>query len=443
MQMSATLIFAMIMAGFGLLLAVYFWPSIALGIFIAIPLVKPAMVMRFNFMTGTIGYMFDTGIVVMAMIGITIYLFRTGQGVRILIPKSFWFCWLMLSILVWLRLPASRDPVSGFTRAMLFSIYNTCVLILGALCGSSTKSILKLTSSLITIGLIGTFALLIYGKPSHDYESARMTVAGAQVLALGDSIAYAVIVIMVFWLSKRRYILRKGAFILAGFALFAILLAGHRGALVGLAVTFLFIAIAYRKTHSVWTIVGGLILALILGFAVHHFFTTSAQASRFSQERVVQGIMDRVFRVKSALSEWSRSPVFGTGTGDTSFQISGTVGSKLHPHNIYLEILNELGVVGFVLYMGLFVHSLKIFKTAISYRRDNIIPREFLVAIASGLLYHILFGLKTSSYAGSFMLYFFMGASISLANYSCQQESLQVEQEYYDQMYLQEYDIEQ
>lgn len=112
--------------------------------------------------------------------------------------------------------------------------------------------------------------------------------------------------------------------------------------------------------------------------------------------------------MKDTLSEWCKSPIFGTGTGDTSFQLTGMVGEKKYPHNIYLEILNELGVVGFMFYMCLFAHSLKVFKAAISYRLNNLIPRELLVVVASGLLYHILFGFKTSTYAASFMLYFFL-----------------------------------
>ena len=140
MQINMVLIFVLMMVGFGLLVTIYFWPSVALGIFIAIPLVKPAMVMRFPFFRGTFGYIFDTSIVIIAMLALVIYLMKTGQGIRLLIPKSFWLCWFVLSVLVWMLLPASRDTVTGFQKAMLFSVYSTLVILLGALCGSSTES---------------------------------------------------------------------------------------------------------------------------------------------------------------------------------------------------------------------------------------------------------------------------------------------------------------
>jgi Kef-type K+ transport system membrane component KefB len=118
--------------------------------------------------------------------------------------------------------------------------------------------------------------------------------------------------------------------------------------------------------------------------------------------------------VQSTLSEWVKSPIFGTGTGDTSYQLTGDVGLKQYPHNIYLEILSELGIVGFIFYIGLFLHTVPVFKAAFSYKQDDLIQRDYLVVLAAGLAYHILFGVKTGSYAGSFMLYFFMGASIGM-----------------------------
>jgi len=81
---------------------------------------------------------------------------------------------------------------------------------------------------------------------------------------------------------------------------------------------------------------------------------------------------------------------------------------------LYLEMLNELGIVGFVFYIGLLTYSLKVIKAALSYQSDNVIPREFLVVIATGLMYELLLGTKGGSYGGCVMLYFFLGAGLSL-----------------------------
>ena len=105
--------------------------------------------------------------------------------------------------------------------------------------------------------------------------------------------------------------------------------------------------------------------------------------------------------------------------------------------------LNELGIVGFIFYMALVVYTLRAFKAALSYKSHGLVPKDLLVINIAGLLYHILFGFKTSTYAGSFMLYFFMGASLSLTQFSRQQERLEFEQAYYEPADLQQDYFEQ
>lgn len=407
------LIFVLIVLGVGVLAVIYFWPSVALGMFFAISLVKVDIVRRFPFLTGMVGYIFDVSTVVIALLAIFVYLWKTGQPVRILVPKLFWLCWFVLSVWVWVRLPASRDHISGFQRAMLFSIFNTLVILLGSIYGSSFESASKMMGAFLLVGIICTFGILLFGRLTAEYESARISFAGAQALAVSDSIGYAIIVFITFWLARKKFFLKKLMFPFVALGLFAVLLAGGRGTAVGLIISLLFIAYAYRKNQGVMTIIGGLVLVVVVGVVVHYFLLT-AQMERFSIQSFTGAILIRVDMIKSTLLEWRRSPVFGTGTGDTSFQLTGTVGVKTYPHNIYLEILNELGIIGFVFYIGLLAHSLKVIKVALSYQLDNVIPREFLVIIAAGLVYYILIGTKGGSYAGSVMLYFFLGAGLSL-----------------------------
>ena len=407
-------IFVLILLGIGILAAIYFWPQVALGMFFAIPLVKADLAMRFPFLTGMVGYIFDVSMVVIALLAIFVHLWKTDQPIKILVPRLFWLCWFVLSVLVWVRLPASRDHITGFQRAIIFSVYNTLVILLGSLYCSSFESASKMIGSFLLVGIICTFGIILFGKPTAEWESARMTFAGAQELAVADFIGRAITIFIVFWLAKRKFFLKKLMVPFIALGLFAILLTGGRGTVLGLIVSLLFIIYAYRKNQGTMTIIGGLVLAMVIGVVVHYFLTSVAQAERFSMENITDAILNRVMMVKSTLSEWTKNPVFGTGTGDTSFQLTGTVGVRTYPHNIYLEILNELGIIGFIFYIGLLAHSLKVIKAALSYQLDNVIPREFLVVIAAGLVYYILFGIKTGSYAGSVMLYFLLGAGLSL-----------------------------
>lgn len=69
----------------------------------------------------------------------------------------------------------------------------------------------------------------------------------------------------------------------------------------------------------------------------------------------------RVIFVPQALSVWSANPFFGSGTG--GFPIAAGYGDSLgfYPHNIFLELLAEQGLVGTGLFLGLIILLLRHF----------------------------------------------------------------------------------
>ena len=425
---NGSLIFVLILIALGVLFIIYFWPSVALMIFFAIPMIKVTVVMRFPFLVHMVGYILDVGMLLIALLSIVVYHWRIKQPVRILIPKLFWLCWFVLSILIWVRLPASRDYVTGFQRGMLFSVYDTLIILLGALYCNSFQAVDKMMKAFLLSGTVCIFGILFFGRPAGGYEASRLMFANAPSLAISDFIGYGIFVLLTFWLAKRKFSLTKLLIPFVAFGVLAIFLTGTRGTILGLVVSSFFILYAYRKNQGIMTIIGGLVLVVVIGVVANFFLTTKSQAERFSTEIIRNDVLIRVDMVKSTLSEWLKSPVFGTGTGDTSFQLTGTTGERQYPHNIYLELLNELGIVGFVFYVILLAHSFRVIKMAVSYQLDNVIPREFLVVITAGLIYQLLLSAKGGSYIGG-DLYFFLGAGVSFVEMARRQL---VEREMYD-----------
>lgn len=69
----------------------------------------------------------------------------------------------------------------------------------------------------------------------------------------------------------------------------------------------------------------------------------------------------RVIFIPQALSVWSSYPIFGVGTG--GFPIAAGYGDVLgnYPHNIFLELLAEQGLVGTGLYLALIIMLVRYF----------------------------------------------------------------------------------
>jgi O-antigen ligase len=67
---------------------------------------------------------------------------------------------------------------------------------------------------------------------------------------------------------------------------------------------------------------------------------------------------DRVSFYVSAIEFWTRAPFFGIGLGGFGplmFQLDG----RFYPHNVFLQILSELGLVGLVLFLPVIVIPLR------------------------------------------------------------------------------------
>lgn len=73
---------------------------------------------------------------------------------------------------------------------------------------------------------------------------------------------------------------------------------------------------------------------------------------------------ERLSYWQQALVFWSWSPLFGHGLGSFSILYSGWEIPGTHPHNILLEILCDLGLVGFTLFAFLLVVALRHIRIA-------------------------------------------------------------------------------
>ncbi len=72
---------------------------------------------------------------------------------------------------------------------------------------------------------------------------------------------------------------------------------------------------------------------------------------------------------KTSTEAFLQNPIFGTGLGNLPifFDPTASVKSPINAHNTYLDILSELGLAGFFLFLMLFVYSFKF----LSFKKDK------------------------------------------------------------------------
>ena len=138
-------------------------------------------------------------------------------------------------------------------------------------------------------------------------------------------------------------------------------LSGHRGSFVAFAGGLLLIGFTRLKMGgrvSRGLFVFGGIVVLLAGTAAAISVTPKAVQERYASPLTSESFLGRVSAQKTALAAWKEHPFRGNGTGSSATIITGRDQSSfgevggLHPHNVTIELLTEVGLLGTAFFLG-------------------------------------------------------------------------------------------
>lgn len=137
----------------------------------------------------------------------------------------------------------------------------------------------------------------------------------------------------------------------------------------------------------------------------------------------------RTILYKEAWSNFLENPIFGIGWRQFSEKYMGILinGKKSHPHNIYLQLLAETGIVGFTLFIipliYVIIKTIKILSIILEKNKKNEIYWEYSLMYSLYIqIFFILYGLTGNVLTDkSFLSIYFLACSITgtaLINFS-------------------------
>ena len=219
--------------------------------------------------------------------------------------------------------------------------------------------------------------------------------------------------------SKKLNVLTRIVIILL--AASAVLITGSRSNIVTipLAVSLSFL-LAARKGTRIKKLFEIIVVTFLLAFTVY-FIGKSLQLSTIARveesiSRYARGlsvVSGRDVLIERAIDEFHSSPFFGIGWFGISnkYLVDGEVGS--HVHNLYLQLLAETGVFGFVLFL---VPALLILFSSTFFllrKRKNDYPGRmdiFLICYSYQLYYLASSFLHATSYDPIYIMLYFVSA---------------------------------
>ena len=125
-----------------------------------------------------------------------------------------------------------------------------------------------------------------------------------------------------------------------------------------------------------------------------------------SNESSTENVNIRLKIWKDALNKFNMNPVLGAGFG-ISYHVKSRAKTWVHPHNIILEILTELGIVGFCIFLLLFG---LIFKRAVSiYKQISADNRMVFLFYPLSLIFFFLYSSLHTDLSTEYFKWYFAG----------------------------------
>jgi len=268
----------------------------------------------------------------------------------------------------------------------------------------------------ITEGYWGSFASM------RNWEYMDRLAGAPHDVVNPNGLAFIVLTVMPFfyYLGSNSTIFRGVGIIMFPAMLYVLILTGSRSGLVGLVAIYL--SIVYKSKYNKTIII---ILGIIAVFAI--FMNASVdQKDRYislfdSSAKNATSTEDRIDGVKKDFDLAMRMPVFGHGLGTSREAIANYTGRYILSHNLYTEILIEIGLFGFLIFL---YYIYTIFKTMADAKMQcerqkerNIFIVNMLDSMQVWLFMNIIFSLASYGLSG-YEWYLFGGLSASIKRIS-------------------------
>jgi O-antigen ligase len=276
--------------------------------------------------------------------------------------KSLPVVFAMVCLVAWLWIGVSWSPsrIYAWDKAFQMTTLALWALIAGAvIIAPSPGRLRRLFTMVLLLALWGGVDAVLAYMETGGATYRITTIEGEETgghLILGRITAPGALVALAAWLHSRG---RPTSWIYLGVFLalcFVLAIGGGRGALLSAALPLLIpIALSVRLTprriRVFRAMLSVIVLLLLAAGGLALFATTTGRLATFDRlERLTEEGNPRTELYEEWTKVWPQAPLLGHGTGSWPI-LRGRPDQTSYPHNLFLELLVENGVVGLVLFL--------------------------------------------------------------------------------------------
>jgi O-antigen ligase len=211
-----------------------------------------------------------------------------------------------------------------------------------------------------------TFAFYLQNGPI-----TFITPENAYYLATGRVLGLGALIVLAYSLFWTRYKLAKvGAFMFFSFFMFLLLVVGGRGPMLATVVAALVPFLMGWRLKAPQGIVVKRYIVPLIGIMVLSIFILIYFSEAISETLTINRLLallqpgmepasaTRLRHYEIAIPLWLEKPILGHGIG--SWPILNGIGDvRDYPHNVFLEIMVEFGLIGLSLFVGMVIFGLR------------------------------------------------------------------------------------
>ena len=341
-------------------------------------------------------------------------------------PRNVFLSYIFLLILGLVSLLYTIAPIYGVNKMLRFLLITSPGFFLGIILIRRRESLIRFMSVFILLAFIMVLDIISGGiKPgSLGFKEAF----GSNYLAFGRITGIAGLLTLALFLLNKRLLYKLFFLILTGFLVFGLFISGGRGPLIAFFIS-MFLAFVYYTAYSfhikngsifinkqnMKTLIHLFLFLLIISLIIFYFrdyFNTIFY--RLSLLIKAEGdVIDRLNLYKSAWLSFKSSPLFGIGIGGFSVFYKGFDAVRgAYPHDIFLEFLSELGLLGFLSFVYILIKSIS--RSLVNIKLSN---SETDTYLNLALFMVTIFMLINSSVSGDIndnrLLFVFMGLAFA------------------------------
>ncbi|MFD3446621.1 O-antigen ligase family protein [Microbacteriaceae bacterium 4G12] len=291
--------------------------------------------------------------------------------------------YLLLTVLIVFSVFYSSSNVYAMDKTLRFITFTAWAFI-GPFFIVKTKEELNrfILYSIFISSIMSYFAIKDLKSLLGNEYIGFVSLNGGSYLSLGRVCGMAILLLILFYIvEEKSLIIKVIAFIGILFNLVALLASGSRMPLVALICMIIYITISsirikrkiyIRKGFKLFFSVIVVSILVLSVLAKNGMFDTIIYRFEVLLHESGGGVsaQGRTERYKVAIDLFEENPIMGNGIGGFGYTYNGS-DTRGYPHNIFLELMAELGVLGGLVFLLLLIKCIKPYFLAGSKRNHT------------------------------------------------------------------------